>query len=529
MKTMNKVARLPENVINQIAAGEVVENPASIVKELVENSLDAGARRIAVEIKGGGLQLVRVEDDGCGMEKEDALLALERHATSKIRSIDDLETLGTMGFRGEALAAIAAVSHFELKTSAGGEATRIAVDGGLVSAVEICARNQGATVEVRSLFYNVPARKKFQKSTGSCTAAVVKAVETIALAHPEIYLSLLCDGKSVVDARPAGPKERVEEIAGRQDREVFFEKDGFVVRGFLSAPEKAGQTRLGQHLYINRRPIFSPLISKAVKQGFGTRIEEKSHPAFVLFLEIPPSCVDVNVHPQKKEARFREEAKIFRLFEEAVGSAFGGMPEFAAPFTFSPLPEFSLAEEIPLMELQFSAPSLPLSFPERILGLAGRYLLLQKERWILVDLRAAQARVLFEAMQEKKETPQALIWPLEIELSREEAAEGERIAEDLKEMGIEARFLGPRTLAVDALPSVLGAADFPLFFAAWKEGKKLPASIARFARTAKRDFTLEQASLIWSRLKACKEPLYDPSGKKTFRELAEADLEKLLA
>lgn len=310
---VQKILKLPETVINQISAGEVVENPASIVKELVENSLDAGANAIHVEIVGGGQELIRVEDDGCGMSSEDALLSLERHATSKLKSIDDLQTLGTMGFRGEALAAISSVSQFELMTS-DGTGTKVVCEGGRIVKAEPCARNRGTTIEIRSLFFNTPARKKFQKSASACAAAVTKTMETIVLAHPEIAFTLKVHGKTTIKTRPASWKERIGEIVGILEHEVKFEGNGVAIAGLIGAPAKAMINRSGQYLYINRRPIFSPLISRAVKDGFGTRIAEHEFPPFVLFLEIPADEVDVNVHPQKKEARFRDEGKMLGPF-----------------------------------------------------------------------------------------------------------------------------------------------------------------------------------------------------------------------
>ncbi len=510
-----KIFKLPEPVINQIAAGEVVENPASIVKELIENSLDAGARHISIEIVSGGQQLIRIEDDGCGMSPDDAVLCLERHATSKIQTLDDLQELSTMGFRGEALAAIASVSHFELKTSTNGVGTRVLAQGGRVTAVEPCARNRGTTIEVRSLFYNVPARKKFQKSAPANAIQVTRIVEILALAHPEVAFSL-----NRKEFALATLKARIEEILGVHEHEVSREG----ISGFVAAPEKATATRTGQYLFVNRRPIFSPLIAKAVKEGFGTRIGEHAYPRFVLFLDLSPESVDVNVHPQKREVRFRDEGRVFRLVQEAVTSTFVQPVTFSEPISFTPPLPFSLPETFPTLSFKAAEEELELIFPERALAVLGNYLLLQKEHLLLVHLRAAHARILFESFQSEKIVCQTLIWPLEIELAPGE----EEMAERLHELGIECRLL-QRMLIIDALPPYLEAAHFSDFFALWKEGKKLDQMATRFCQNIQKRYSLDEALLLWRQLQTCKDRLYDPLGNPIWKEIREEDLGKVMA
>lgn len=520
-----KILRLAEAVINQIAAGEVVENPASIVKELIENSLDAGAKTIAVEIIAGGQQLISVADDGSGMSSEDAVLCLERHATSKIRSVEDLQELDTMGFRGEAMAAISSVSHFELKTSEGAIGTRVLSEGGVIKTVEPCARNRGTTIEVRSLFYNVPARKKFQKSPNSNAAQVSRIIESIALAHPEVSFSLKMQGKKALETSSQDWKKRIEEILGHHEHEIQFEKHNFRVKGFVGSPAKAMGNRVGQHLFINRRPIFSPLISKAVKEGFGTRIGEHAYPPFVLFLEVAPDSVDVNVHPQKKEVRFRDDASMFRLVQEAVQTVFPTPASFTEPLSFTMPPAFSFPEsrETPSFLLNEGAPELELAFPGRSLAVFGNYLLLEKETLILVDLASARARILFEALKYEKGQSQALIWPLEIELMRGE----EGIADELNGLGIECRVL-QRMLVVDALPQVLEAAHFPQFLDCWKEKKSLDAISNHFCRKVKKNYLLHEADALWRQLQKCRDGLYDPAGKRIWVEVNEETLGQIL-
>lgn len=516
-----KIIKLSESVINQIAAGEVVENPASIVKELIENSLDAGATQIVIEIVAGGQQLIRIEDDGCGMGPEDALLSLERHATSKIRTVDDLQSLGTMGFRGEALAAISSVSHFELCTS-NGTATRILAEGGQIKTIEPCARNQGTTIEVRSLFYNVPARKKFQKSQNASVSQVTRMVEVLSLAHPNVAFSLTSNGKKVFEVKAAPQQKRIEEVLEEYEHEV----KGNGVFGYVAAPAKAMSTRTGQYLFINRRPIFSPLISKAVKEGFGTRIAEHAYPPFVLFLEIAPDAVDVNVHPQKREVRFRDEGLIFRNVQQAILNAFGpSIMSFSEPISFTPPPAFSFTESFipPPFQVNETVSDLHLVFADRPLTVFAHYLLLQKENLILVDLRAAHARVLFESLKVEKGLSQSLIWPLEIPLLRGE----EHVEQELNELGIECRVL-QRTLVIDALPPTLEAADFPVFFASWREDKKIDKVATQFCRSLKKSYRFEEGQALWRKLQNCSDVRYDPLGNPIWVEVKEADLDRWL-
>ncbi len=510
-----KISRLPETVINQIAAGEVVENPASIVKELIENSLDAEAQNICVEIVNGGQQLISVEDDGCGMGPEDALLCLERHATSKIHSAEDLQSLTTMGFRGEALAAIASVSHFELKTS-DGTASRVLVEGGVVKAVEPCARNRGTTVEVRSLFYNVPARKKFQKSAAANTAQVTRIVETLSLAHPEAAFTLIVNGKKTIGLKPS--KNRIEEVLGKFEHEI----KGHCISGYVAAPMKAMATRTGQYLFINRRPIFSPLLSKAVKAGFGTRIGEHAYPPFVLFLEISPESVDINVHPQKKEARFKEEGALFRIVQEAVESAFSPPVAFSEPLSFDPPPAFSFSENVPSYRVAEEA-EFPFVFSDRPLAVIKNYLLLQKEQLILVDLAAAKARLLFESLKTEKGLSQALIWPLEIPLDK---ADEEMVA-SFNQLGIECRLLN-RMLVIDALPPLLEADCFLQFLDSWKIKRRLDLAAGDYCRRIRKEYSIDEAFQIWRRLQSCQDRLYDPLGHPIWSQIGMEDLESIL-
>lgn len=522
---MPKIALLSDFVADQIAAGEVVEHPAAAVKELLENAIDAGASEISIEIEGGGLQRIAIEDDGCGMGREDATLCLKRHATSKIRSTEDLQNLLTMGFRGEALAALASVSMLELKTFDGAQATHISAQGGVIAKAQECARNRGTTIEARSLFFNAPARLKFQKSASACAAAVLKTVQTIALAHPEIRFFLRSNGKLTFQADQKPWKERAQEVLGSFAHEVEWAVSPLSIRGLIGRPEEGKANRSGQMLFVNRRPIFSPLIAKAVKEGFGTRLQESLYPTFLLFLELPADSIDVNVHPQKKEIRFREEGRVYAFVREAVSRAFGAAPEISPmPWEFQPpiypaLSSFS-AEYTPSTFVFQEAP-LPIQMEKTPKALLGDYLLVEGDGWLFIDLKGAKARILFEELKKPHPVVQPLIWPLEIEVAPNESVE--EMVNLLQEARIEARTTGKRTLSVDALPEGIepgNISEFVRQLAAEKGSRRLAAALTKACRVSSR-FSFEEAVLIWRRLSSCGDREYDPLGKKIAARITE--------
>jgi DNA mismatch repair protein MutL len=322
---------LDELTINQIAAGEVIENPSSVVKELVENACDAGSTSIFVEIQAGGQELVRVQDNGKGMCREDALRSIGRHATSKIRTAEDLLSLATLGFRGEALSSITAVSECTIRTclNTGKEevafGTSLKVSGGQVIACEEVALHPGTSVEVRSLFFNTPARKKFQKAPSKDTLETHKVMTQLALCHLGCGFDYVANFKKEFSVKPCSfdsYKERIAELLGNDFaarlKPVFYDRDGLKLRGFIGEAEGAKPTRAGQYLFINERPVSALGLSYAVKEAYGTALDKDRHPIFVLHLTINPHDVDVNVHPQKKEVRFKHEEQIRKMILEAV-------------------------------------------------------------------------------------------------------------------------------------------------------------------------------------------------------------------
>ncbi|HEY6216075.1 MAG TPA: DNA mismatch repair endonuclease MutL [Pyrinomonadaceae bacterium] len=326
---MSKIRVLADHVANQIAAGEVVERPASVAKELVENSIDAGANRITIEIEAGGRRLLKVSDDGEGMVRDDAVLAFERHATSKIHVTEDLAAIGTLGFRGEALASIASVARVELTTCTedAKAATRVTIDGGRMRDVKDAAHPRGTTIAVRDLFFNIPARRKFLRSEATETYHLTNLVTHYALAHPEIAFTFVNNGREVVRAAPATDlRERAYQIFGAEFLENLLEVnlgDAQLARvtGYVSAPRDRRTSRDSQYLFVNRRFVRDRMIGRALSEGYRSILPHGVYPAALLFIETPLEEVDVNVHPAKTEVRFRRQAAVADVVREAVRAA----------------------------------------------------------------------------------------------------------------------------------------------------------------------------------------------------------------
>ena len=338
-----RIAILPDAVADQIAAGEVVERPASAVKELVENALDAGARHVRVVLENGGKTLIQVSDDGSGMGREDAVLALDRHATSKVRSAADLVGVATFGFRGEALPAIASVSRLGLATSDGDGGTDLSVTGGRLDRVADAVRQRGTTVTVRALFFNTPARRKFLRSAASETRAAQEAVATLALAHPDVGFELEVDGTPRLAVPPGqAAEERLAAVWGHALAgtliPVRYAAGGFEVSGFVQRPGDAQPTGRRTQLFVNGRPFKDPFLVRAAEAGYRSAIHPGDRPSIYLRIEAAPGDVDVNVHPAKLEVRFRDRIGVERVVEEAVRHALGALLAAAPVGDWRPLP-----------------------------------------------------------------------------------------------------------------------------------------------------------------------------------------------
>ena len=325
---MSKIKVLPDSLANKIAAGEVVERPSSVVKELLENALDAGARTINIEVEAGGKRLIRVVDNGEGMTRDDAIVAFERHATSKLSSADDLEAINTLGFRGEALPSIASVSRLFLRTRTAHETagTEVEFNGGKLIAVRDVAWPDGSEVEVRDLFFNIPARRKFLKSDSTESFHIANLVQHYALANPPLAFLLVNNGRDVIRVAPAQSlKERAYQVLGGSllDKLVEVEAEGDTVRvtGFVSNPQEQRSSRDAQYLFINRRFVRDQLIGRALSEAYRAMMPSGTYPAAVLFIEVLPSEVDVNVHPAKTEVRFLHEGAVLAFVRDAVAKA----------------------------------------------------------------------------------------------------------------------------------------------------------------------------------------------------------------
>ncbi|MGB9611458.1 MAG: DNA mismatch repair endonuclease MutL, partial [Bryobacteraceae bacterium] len=346
---MGRIHVLPDQVANKIAAGEVVERPASVVKELLENSLDAGADDIRVEAEGGGRRLIRVADNGCGMLRDDALLALERHATSKISRVEELECIATLGFRGEALPSIASVSRMVIETRAAEEpcGARVEVAGGRILSVSDCVRPAGTTITVRDLFFNVPARRKFLRTEQTELAHIASLVTHYSLAHPGRSFELVHEGRQLLAATPAASAaERVFQVFGAETLEELIELEPrqaaegrFRLSGFISRPQVQKTNRNSIFLFVNRRLIRDRLLLHAISAAYANLMPPSAFPFALLFLDCDPGEVDVNVHPSKTEVRFRAASWVHDFVRDALREALvESRPAPAAPLPSMPAP-----------------------------------------------------------------------------------------------------------------------------------------------------------------------------------------------
>jgi len=491
---------LPSELVDQIAAGEVIERPASVVKELIENSLDAGARRVEVDIEQGGAGLIRVRDDGCGIEAASLPVALQRHATSKIASLEDLAAIGTLGFRGEALPSIGSVARLRLVShpAEAAQAAEIILAGAAMSEVRPAAHPRGTTVEVRDLFFNVPARRKFLRSAPTELGHIARLLERLALARPEVSFRLRSGERVLLDAPAAEDGTRVAQVLGR----AFIERALAVghaagpvrLEGWIALPTAARAQPDQQYWFVNGRPVRDKLLMSAARLGYRDVLYHGRHPAYVLHLSLDPALVDVNAHPAKLEVRFRDSRQVhefvLRVIERALAATqpssearpAAGIAPLLGDASRSPGVEagrFQFADEAELPARSPWAVAAAVREPEprveaqavvaRPLGealaqLHGIYILAQApEGLILVDMHAAHERVLYERLKAEREgaaaVSQQLLEPLVVELKPYELETllAERAA--WERAGFELDALGPARLALRRVPPLLAGSE----------------------------------------------------------------------
>jgi DNA mismatch repair protein MutL len=508
---MGKIAILPDILCNQIAAGEVVERPAAVVKELLENSIDAGSSKISVSLIQGGRKEIRVVDNGCGMHPDDALMATERHATSKIASVEDLASVMTLGFRGEALPSIASVSRFELVTreasAVGG--TRIRIEGGVLRDVCEAGCPPGTQVLVRDLFHNTPARQKFMRTAETELAYITDQFFRISLAHPEIHFQLSSQERLLHDFPKAqDTAQRAAQVFGRDLLSSFvrieFEKDETEVSGYLCLPQVQRTNSQSLFLYVNGRPVWDRLLQRTVLAAYEALIPRGKYPVAAVFIRLSPAAVDVNVHPAKREIRFKKPGEVMRVLREALlGTLSGARPtaqvwpaapdffpreassfaqagflrENQASFDFAPrrpaaAPVFGGGENVrafPRVPPDQSSETIGFPPPEAspeitfaslpVIGqLANSFLLLEApDGLVIIDQHAAHERVLFNRLLARTgaSAAQLLTRPELVHLMPGEAALVKRWLPDLREMGFELEHFGGTDFSVHAVPAPL--------------------------------------------------------------------------
>ncbi|HMR06865.1 MAG TPA: DNA mismatch repair endonuclease MutL [Polyangiaceae bacterium] len=514
---MAKIHVLSADLANQIAAGEVVERPASAVKELVENALDAGATRVEVEIEGGGITRICVSDDGQGMGSEDAQLCLQRHATSKIRALSDLETVASYGFRGEALPSIASVSRFQVITRSRDEdaGTRVLLEGGGDASTTPTGRPVGTTVEVRDLFFNVPARRKFLRSSGTESGHVTEVFDCAALANPEVTFILTRDGRKLREyLRSPSREERAAQVLGEDNlAHCRGERGPLRLEAFLSRPERARSGAAGLKLLVNGRPVKDRALAVTVAQAYGSVLERGRYPRGVVYLELPPQLVDVNVHPQKAEIRFADTRAAmdatYSILTKALSTAFsipeasrarwgsggrGKRHEPAVPPTTAVVEpaqretqtsdayqaksdpwglaaRVAAAEAPPTTFVRDSAASPIRPAPEMqwaslrfVAQVRQTYLICEAEDGLYVlDQHAAAERVAFDrlrkAYRDRSVASQSLLFPLTIEVTAAEADFVIEHADAMLGVGLDLRPRGPETVSIHAVPRLLQRAS----------------------------------------------------------------------
>ncbi|SPD76191.1 DNA mismatch repair protein MutL [uncultured Desulfobacterium sp.] len=580
---MNTIRILPENVASQIAAGEVIDRPASVVRELLDNSIDAGSERIAVKVEGGGKSLIRVSDNGVGMTRDDLLLCIERHATSKIRTASDLYTVSSLGFRGEAIPSIGSVSRLEITSRPKDQlgAFRLKMSGGKLTAVEETGGPAGTTVEVRDLFFNIPVRRNFMRSANTELDYIIETFSRSALPYFGVSFKLEDSTKTILNFPASGrPLDRLFSLLGRKVTESMILADeaaGDLTLKLYLAPPELNRTRADRlYVYVNRRNIRDNLITKAIFSGYGQRLMKGRYPQAVVFVEIEPSKVDVNIHPTKQEVRFHNSRAVFDTIASAIEKALShSLHPFVFPsqsadkeetshetepaffsvaeprITYKTKPDYlSLVETIKTDQQIKAGVEHPeaamVKEPPSVIGqLGGTYILCQgKDGLIMVDQHAAHERVVYENLKKGINKShievQALLLPIELELSAKEARIAVEKAGLLADIGIEVDHFGGNSFLLRAHPAILKDVNWDSFFsellACLYEGRGEKESLLDNVLTvmachgavrAGDRMSLDEMALLLDQLEATALPTNCPHGRPVSRLITYHEIEKM--
>ena len=591
----NTIRVLDESLIGKIAAGEVVERPASVVKELVENSIDAGATKIRVEIKAGGKQSIVVTDDGSGMNREDIALCVRRHATSKMASVADLFCIQTLGFRGEALASIGAVAHLAIESRAQQDeaGTRLVVEGGLERETHSIGRARGTTIAVKNLFFNTPARRKFLRSVDAEARHVAQTIIHLAASYPALGFELEREDRQVLNYAPASRQERAAELLGIPVAELLnlaHEEEGLKIEGVLAGPEHCGRSKGKQYLIVQGRPISSRLMAAAVQRCFEGLLPEGHHPVFMLWIDMDPKKIDVNVHPTKREIRLANEGQVIAAIENSVRQSLRLPDVQSFVYAAAPTPRFSetssaagvdpigerdvsvrvgepaspVLQRLPTsgesgiaathdaddqLALTFVAPTeakVAVAEDAAMWQVHNQYILVEVADGLLfVDQQAAHERINYDRAMAQiagvAGESQQLLFPIQLEMGAADFEIFNQVRDDIAKLGFVVRDFGVRTVLVEAVPAELdrfGEGD--VFYQllndvrdgehsgrSWREALVLAYAHKASIRKGQKLNAEEMAHLINELLKV-DTPHISPADKPIMAKMKLSDMERLL-
>ena len=587
MNKDGKIKILPEKLINQIAAGEVIDRPSSVVKELVENAIDAEADVITVVLKQGGTFLIQVMDNGSGMSEQDAIMAFQRHATSKVSNIKDIERVSTLGFRGEALASIASVSRVEMKSVLQDqiEGTRLFLENGVVTDMDRTGGNPGTSIAIKNLFYNTPARKKFLRATSTEYRHCLTMMNHFTLSHPEIEFTLLHDENQVYNLKSTNLKPRIIDVLGSGAQndllELKEENAVFKVQGYIGNSKYYRKSRGDQYFFVNGRYINDRTLSAAMMSAYGELIPKGNYPVYILFFEIDPERIDVNVHPTKSEIKFADQHMLFSLLRGAVlrtlkkDDVIPGFHSHNSPIQRLDRPRFktSISSELQINPDQTSidfdskpdigetqqhppahssSPFLP-GAPEKtaeqddgkmLWQLHNKYILAQiKSGMVIIDQHAAHERILYEKvkhlMDSQSATSQQLLFPHTIELSTDDFEYLMEILPFLHKIGFILKGFGGRTIVVEGVPSDMRKTDTDHLIQnildeyKMKQGtevdirERVAKSVAcRSAIMTGERLSRNSMNALIDQLFACETPYFCPHGRPTIITLTLDELDE---